>query len=77
MEDDKRIVIKFILHHSLMMIFAIIMIFAIGYAYYAIQERGRDNVKMPERSSSKGMAHPLPDFIVDKIKPDELEQLKP
>ncbi len=77
MEDDKKIIIKFIIHHSLMTIFAIIIIAAIGYAYYAINIKKNDVIKMPVSKQSKGAAHPLPDFIIDKIKPDELEQLKP
>ncbi len=73
---DKKIIIKFIIHHIIMMIMVIIMVFAVAYAYYIFKKQ---NVEMPMPKSEKtnGKSHPLPDFIVDKIKPDELGDLKP
>ena len=71
---DKKIIIKLIVHHVLLMLMVIIIVFAVAYAYYAMQE---SEVKMPKSEQSKGAAHPLPEFIVDKIKPDDLRDLKP
>ena len=71
---DKKIIIKFIIHHIIMMIMVIIMVFALAYVYYSFQKK---DVEMPISKESSGKAHPLPEFIVDKIKPDELGDLKP
>ncbi len=78
-EDDKKVIIKFVIHHFLMMFMAVIIVFAVAYAYYSVQGKGAETTKMPvqTQAQSKGKAHPLPDFIIDKITPNDLGELKP
>ncbi len=74
-KDDKKIIIKLIMHHVILVLMVIIMVFAVAYAYYAMQ--GQEAGVKPAKTNSKGAAHPLPEFIIDKIKPNELGDLKP
>ncbi len=70
--------------HYVVMIFTIgLIVFGIIFAYDTIirPDTGvnTDVVAMAESENKdkKGVAKQLPDFIVDKMKPDELGQLKP
>ncbi|PCJ00213.1 MAG: hypothetical protein COB14_04465 [Alphaproteobacteria bacterium] len=66
--------------HYVVMIFTIaLMVFGLLFAYKAMIKPATDVAAMAERENKdkKGAAKQLPDFIVDKMKPDELGQLKP
>lgn len=70
--------------HYVVMIFTIaLMVFGFLFSYDAIfrPDAGvnADIAAMAERENKDktGVAKRLPDFIVDKMKPDELGQLKP
>ncbi len=52
--------------------------FSIWYAYVNAQRQQKAAPILPsEIVETDSEAKPLPDFILDKIQPDELEQLKP
>lgn len=57
-----------------------LIIFSIWFAYVSTQKK-RAHILPPSDilpSETGGeQVKPLPDFIIDKIQPDELEQLKP
>ena len=74
--SEKKIKHEAILHYILLVFMIMVILCAVTYAYIALQSLD-NNIKMPVSEVSKGKSHPLPDFIVDKIKSDELEQLKP
>ncbi len=76
-DEDLKIIIKYVVHHIILTLLVLIMIGAIGYFYITMKNVNKNDLEPPVSTNSKGMAHPLPDFIIDKIKPDELEQLKP
>lgn len=70
--------------HYVVMIFTIgLMVFGLLFAYEAIVRPdtsvNTDVAAMAESENKdkQGVAKQLPDFIVDKMKPDELGQLKP
>ena len=48
-----------------------------GMIYLGVTGKMIEKPNIPDMKQDKGMAKPLPDFIVDKIKLNELEQLKP
>ncbi len=76
-DEDLKAIIRVVAHHLFMMFMAVIIVFAIGYAYMIIKNINAKDIVPMQSSSSKGMAHPFPDFIIDKVKLDELGQLKP
>ncbi len=65
------------LHYVILMFAGALILFGLWFGYQAIQPQSVEMAAAKEEKEFKGMAKPLPDFIVDKVKPDELEQLKP
>ncbi|PCI56726.1 MAG: hypothetical protein COB36_00150 [Alphaproteobacteria bacterium] len=70
--------------HYVVMIFTIgLIVFGIIFAYNTIitPDAGVNTdvaaMAKSDNKDKKGVAKQLPDFIVDKMKPDELGQLKP
>ncbi len=77
-DEDLKAIIRSVLHHVIVMVMVLIMVSAIGFAYMSMKNTKANIIEKPQSSTNNnGKAHPLPEFIVDKIKPDELEQLKP
>jgi len=64
--------------HSFVMVFGIALIlFSLWFVYRSITMENVLYSAPAEEKEFKGTTKPLPDFIVDKVKPSELEQLKP
>lgn len=61
----------------------LLIAFSIAYAYYGTQRAPKIVIEPPLPSSSVDIEDtqdgykPLPDFVLDNVKPDELEKLKP
>ena len=72
------LVLEKTLHHAVLVIAAGLVIFGMWYGYQAMYPAAvKPAVDAASNVEEKGTAKPLPDFIVDKFKPNELEQLKP
>lgn len=68
--------------HYFVLIFTMALIsFGLLFAYSAIVKTNDNMIKdeniIEDNKDKHGVAKQLPDFIVDKMKPDELGQLKP
>lgn len=72
-----------IIHYSVLIFTIVLIVFCFFFAYSVIVNTKEETIKYNteitknEDENKKGAAKQLPDFIVDKMKPDELGQLKP
>ena len=67
--------------YKLVFVFTLgLIIFSVWFAYESTQNKRRHALPpsdvLPSETGGK-QVKPLPDFIIDKVQPDELEQLKP
>ena len=83
MAKDTGLLIERGVHYLVMLLTIALMVFGLLFSYYSIVKRDVNHdaelaaMKENESKDKKGAAKQLPDFIVDKIKPNELGQLKP
>ena len=83
MAKDTGLLIERGIHYVVMIFTIALMVFGLLFAYEAIvrpdANLNTDVAAMAESENEDktGVAKQLPDFIVDKMKPDELGQLKP
>ncbi|MGH1378400.1 MAG: hypothetical protein ACRBB3_06225 [Alphaproteobacteria bacterium] len=81
MAKDIGLLMDKAIHYSVLMFTLALIVFGAFFAYNAIVNTNEktlvDKTEINENENQKGAAKQLPDFIVDKIKPDELGQLKP
>ncbi len=75
-KEDNMKVVKLIHYGIIASIFLSIAVFA-GLFYVATEKKEMQPSQHYTTDSNQGTAKPLPDFIVDKLEPNELEQLKP
>jgi len=84
-EDEKKynrqVAIDRSIHYLVIIGTVALILFSFWFAYNSsqVQKQKIELEKQEVKSSmeSKGKAKPLPDFIIDKMPSDELEQLKP
>ncbi len=80
-EEDRRdlrnLKMEQTLHYILMSFTCLLIIFSVFFAYKIIKKPSKNTVDTPITNNTKGPTKPLPKFIIDKVRPDELEQLKP
>lgn len=63
-------------HYVFIGFMVVLTVFCAWFVYVSVQKPAATEPPVYE-NENKAAAKPLPDFIVDKVKPDELEQLKP
>ncbi len=78
---NRQVAIDRVIHYLVIMGTFALILFSFWYAYNSsqVQKQKIEFEKQEVKSSmeNKGKAKPLPDFIIDKMPSDELEQLKP
>ncbi len=76
-DEDSASLVERIMHY-LTIIIAVILIIAAGRAVLIAVTLPSSPVVLDEESKAeqKGKVKPLPDYMIDNIKPDELDQLK-
>tara|TARA_R110002072_G_scaffold272737_1_gene432928 strand:+ start:125 stop:364 length:240 start_codon:yes stop_codon:yes gene_type:complete len=63
-------------HYVFIVFMVVLTVFCAWFVYVSVQKPVTPEAPIYE-NENKAAAKPLPDFIVDKVKPDELETLKP
>ncbi|PCJ96354.1 MAG: hypothetical protein COA45_11150 [Zetaproteobacteria bacterium] len=81
MTKDTGLSIERGIHRIVMIFTAALIVFGACFAFEAIfkmnKGKNADTILALNNENEKGAARPLPDFIVDTLKPNELGQLKP
>ncbi len=78
---SRQIAIDRVIHYLVIVGTLALILFSFWFAYNSAQMQKQkiefEKQEVKSFMKNKGKAKPLPDFIVDKIPSDELEQLKP
>ena len=65
-------------HRILMVLMTFLILFSMSFAFISVKRSDISTDPIPPNDvADKGIQKPLPEYIVEKIKPDELELLKP
>jgi hypothetical protein len=67
------------IYYFLMILMSAIILFSIGFVYLSANGTFRKELVLEElrRAEEAGMKKELPEFMLETLKSDELEQLKP
>ncbi len=78
---NRQVAVDRVIHHIVMFGTIALIMFSLWFAYNSSQGQKQkiedEKREVQSNVKSKGHVKPLPDFIVDKVPSDKLEQLKP
>ena len=75
-QDGKPSLLERGMHYALLFVMTGLIVFAALFVYINVTQKAEQ--KMPEiEENEKAAAKPLPDYMIETLKPDELEILKP